>query len=350
MASESILDLDTLIQPIPGADPAGGPVPGNVLLEFDEFRKEPDPLDPDLTGHYKPEWSKIVDIAKDTLKTKSKHLLAGVRMLEALTKSKGVPGLRDGLLLLDRLSSDCWDRLLPKPDDGEGMEIRVGPFQWLNDRTRGAKFPQTIGKCPLVYAGQPFSYHDWIDPARKEEVTEAIPKIDAKRLRTTYEDLIAARDAVQALSNTLNEKLGFEEAPDFLSAENPDNIGNAIQSCVAMMVEVAKKRNVQLTDEPAAEAAESAGEGSSAGESEPSSFGPVGVARDREGLYRQLHQIAENLRRMEPHSPIPYLLERCVKMGSLPFPELMREMVRTAGAVDEIELLLGLPKHSEAGS
>jgi type VI secretion system protein ImpA len=66
-------------------------------------------------------------------------------------------------------------------------------------------------------------------------------------------------------------------------------------------------------------------------------------------LYRQLAQIADALKRIEPHSPIPYLLERCVRLGAMPFPELMREVIREAGALDEIDRLLGLTREGGGG-
>ena len=69
----------------------------------------------------------------------------------------------------------------------------------------------------------------------------------------------------------------------------------------------------------------------------------------RDQLYRQLAQIADALKRIEPHSPIPYLLERCVKLGAMPFPELMREVIREAGTLDELDRLLGLKREEGGG-
>ena len=90
--------------------------------------------------------------------------------------------------------------------------------------------------------------------------------------------------------------------------------------------------------------------GSSEGENgTPASSGgsedmtPISVGKtNREGLYRQLEQIADALQRIEPHSPIPFLLKRAVRLGSLPFPELMRAIIREAGTINELERLLGL--------
>lgn len=352
MPSAPILDIESLLQPIPGSDPAGGPMPDDVRNELNELRKEPIPNDPE-TANLKPDWARIVRIATDTLTKKSKHLIVAARLLEALTKRDGIRGLRDGLQLLERLTAECWDRLHPQPDEDDGMSVRAGPYQWFNDRTRSAMLPQAVGNCPLVIRdGQSFCYHDWIDATKKEELNKAIPGFNPKNLRNTYEDLIAARDALKNLETSLNEKLGVEDTPDFTGTDNPDNLGTAIRNCLLMVEDMAKKRGAPLTDEAAPEASSAAPPEETSDSATPAinRSSAVGIAQNRDGLYRQIQQIADQLRQLEPHSPIPYLLDRCVRMGALPFPQLVKDMISTAGAVDEIEKLLGIPKPTDESS
>ncbi len=343
MSSPPVLDLDALLLPIPGEKPAGVALADSIRLELDEYRKEPDPLDPG-TADRKPEWGKIIRITSDALATKTKDLLIGARLLEAATKKEGVPGLRDGLKLLHRLVEECWDRLHPMPEEGEGMEVRCGPFNWLNDSTRGAKFPQLLGTLALVKPnGIAISYLEWLDAGRKAELEELLPKIKPAMLRTAYEDLVATRQTLQDLSTSLDTKIGTDIAPDLLSAENPNNLGNAIGHNIRLVEELAYRCNIPLTDEAAAEQGGSP-EDNSTSETPASSGTPGAVAGNREGLYRQVQQIADTLKRLEPHSPIPYLLERCVKLGALPFPELMRAIIRETSTLDELDRLMGLEK------
>ena len=67
--------------------------------------------------------------------------------------------------------------------------------------------------------------------------------------------------------------------------------------------------------------------------------GPGGASRDE--LYRRVGEIAAALERLEPHSPVPLLLKRCVRLGGMAFPELMRELVREVNTLDEFDRLLG---------
>ncbi len=344
MTSAAVLALDELVLPISDACPSGEPLADAVRLQLDELRKEPDDFDSSTAGR-QADWPKVIRLATDNLKGKSKDLLLAVRLVEGITKKHGLAGLRDGLQLLARLSVECWDYLHPIPGPGEDAEVRVGAFNWLNDAMRGAKFPQAIRSIPLVKgAGKTFAYVDWITPDRKAELDEAMPKVEIPALKVAYEDLQAAWSALEDLSRTLDEKLGNEVAPNFLSPENTASIGTAIENGLQLLREVARKRGVELDASAATESSEKTSE---SGASPSSSGGSAPLGNSRDELYRQIEAIANNLKRLEPHSPIPFMLERCVRLGSLPFPSLMRAIIRESGTLDELDRIMGIEPAAE---
>ena len=341
MISPAVLKLDELILPIPGPAPSGEPLADGVRLQLDELRKEPDDFDPSTAGRIA-DWPKIIRLASENLQVKSKDLLLAVRLVEAITKKNGLAGLRDGLQLLGRLSADCWEYLHPIPGPGEDAEIRVGPFNWLNDAMRGAKFPQVITALPLVKAGtKAFAYVDSIVAARKKELEESVPKIDMAALQTTYEDLQEAKRALEELSKTLDERLGSDVAPNFLSPENTASMGTALDQCIHMVWGLGKRRGVDFGAAPAVAAEAEAGD---AADATGAAAAPVSVANTREELYKQLGLIATTLKRIEPHSPIPFMLDRCVRLGMLPFPVLMRAIMRETAPLDELDRIMGIEK------
>jgi type VI secretion system protein ImpA len=151
---------------------------------------------------------------------------------------------------------------------------------------------------------------------------------------------VAARLALADLVTTLAAKrVDPDNTPDYSSHDTPGNLGTALDKCIDMVEEIAKRRNFPLVP-PVPGSEQQSGTNSSSSETGAA----VSLAGTREGLYRQLGEIAAALRRIEPHSPIPFLLERCVKLGAMPFPELMRAMIRENSAVDEVERLLGIDK------
>ena len=63
---------------------------------------------------------------------------------------------------------------------------------------------------------------------------------------------------------------------------------------------------------------------------------------DRNHAYQLLDEIAQYLARAEPHSPTPYLLRRAVAWGSMPLPELMREVMSQEGDLNRYFAMLGM--------
>src|SRR5260370_37148492 len=168
MASPFVLNFEPLLAPIPGDNPAGGAIPFEIREKLEEGRKEinledfdkNDPARP--TEAKKADWAGIIRVAQDTRAKTSKDLLVSARLTEALVKQHGFAGLRDGLHLMRLLVDQCWDRLNPSIEDGD-LEVRAGPFNWLADAEKGARFPHSVRRVPLMDAGK----GDKADKAKK---------------------------------------------------------------------------------------------------------------------------------------------------------------------------------------
>jgi type VI secretion system protein ImpA len=338
------LDLTVLLSPIPGNDPAGNPLADDVRRKLDDLRREPDEFEK-MSGAQdkKADWRGVIDLAEETLTGSSKDLLVAARLAEALTKTDGFPGFLQGLNLLTQLVTDCWDRIHPKPE-GEDYTSRIGSFRWLNDANRGAKFPSTIANLQLFKKDETVYSFVYVaanaKPSQREEferVFDGLKVADLQQFRKTAEAVRASYQALQALGKALDGKLA-ENAPDLVSQENPDNLGRTLQGVVECVDRLMKKSGLEGV-------AAKPGSGTD-GESSDKDGGNSVESKQasREALYQKVGEIAEVLNRLEPHSPIPYLLKRIVRLGALPFPDLMRELVRERSTIDEFDRLLGIPK------
>lgn len=327
----SLLEFDALIAPIDGGQPAGVRVPADVRKKMEDARKEFEPNPDDPSGApvpKKPDWSAIVRLATDSLTSKSKDLLAAVRLVEALTKRDGFAGLRDGLKLLRLLVTDCWDRIHPLIEEPEDIEARVGPFEWLNEAEGGAWFPTSVRNLALLRVnGQLVSLQNCQEskigdePLPPEALRAATPASE-----TTVADVAECVTELEAIDRALADRMA-DQAPSLI---NLREVLRAAQGFLARL------------QSPATEASE---EGTGAdGAVENGGAVKPGGALNRADTYRQLAMLADRLAMLEPHSPIPDLLRWAVKLGNMPFRELIREFVREPSVLADIRRQFGIPE------
>jgi type VI secretion system protein ImpA len=337
MASPPILDFNTLEAPIPGDAPAGVPLPFELRETLTRNRIDDNPENfpesarPTLR---KADWKAIVELSKTALTKTSKDLLAATRLLEALVKLHGFAGLRDGLRLLRILVEKCWDRIHPTIEDGD-LDLRAGPFLWLDDPGTGARFPSTLRLTPLIsHEGQTYCLEDWNPSAvgkaspNREGFERAAAALSLENCQRIVEDMTEAQAELRQLSAALTAKMG-PAAPALIG------VREALEACVTLMQQIlARKRPPEApkSDTPT-------------GPAEPGKSGvatPSTPVKTRAEAYRQIAQAAAVLKELEPHSPIPYLIQRAVELGSMPFPELIKDLVRDPKIVQEMNRELGI--------
>jgi type VI secretion system protein ImpA len=347
MPSPPVLDLDELIVPIPGDSPAGGSVPFAVREKLEEYRKEVDPNDFDAKDPMRPEspqkadWVAVVRLARETLSDTSKDLLVAARLTEGLTKAHGFGGLRDGLRLMRRLVTEGWDRLNPVIESEDDLEVRAAPFYWLDEADRGARFPNTLRQVPMVGGeGGRYGWLQWkqaqggkdgIAPADIDKAIEATPR---EHCQAMVEDLTESWQEIDTLAKELNGKMG-QYAPAFTG------LRQAVGECRALAQQILQRKGPDLShvgEEGDGEATEGGASGSADG---GGSFLGRQV-NSRAQVYQQLAQTAALLQRLEPHSPIPYLINRAVELGALSFPELMRQLIRDSDVLALMNRELGI--------
>lgn len=330
MASPPLLDLDALLTPIEGDD--GTAIPRMERGELDDLRKEKD--DPAQVGQtIKANWPEIIKRSQQLLQTRSKDLVIASRLVEALFQQHGFSALSTGFQLLRRMLVECWDKLCPPVEDGD-LDPRAGAIGWLCSRDMGARFPSSIRLRPLLRGQEGFySFLDWQHAqenrpnVNKEDVAKAMQRVsldDCVRLHDIFAD--AVKDLTE-FGETLRERLAGD-APDIAE------LRSALVQCQQLMQQLIKEKK------PPEEAAASEAATQESEDGAPSAKGPVG---SRAEAYRQLAQAAAVLRQLEPHSPIPYLVQRAVQMGALPFPEMIRELIREPNVLSELRRELGIP-------
>jgi type VI secretion system protein ImpA len=349
MTSPPVLDFAALLAPIPGEDPSGSAVPVETRHRLEEARREDNPDDYAPDDPMRPEtftradWPGIVDLAQQTLTQASKDLFVAARLTEALVRLHGFAGLRDGLHLLHDLVDQCWDRLRPTIEDGD-VEVRASPFFWLDDPAdRGARLPATIRQLPLVArkeGNQEFAYGrvHWDSQSKdprnrvpREDFEAAILTTPLERCETLLADIAQSRDELGKLIQGLGVRLGP-------AAPGLNGLLQAVEECRGLMQQIVQRKRPVSSPEA---------DKTLDGQTAPGAEAPAAAApASRAAAYRQLAQAAALLRELEPHSPIPYLVERAVELGALPFPQLIKALIRDANVLGELNRELGIKEPS----
>jgi type VI secretion system protein ImpA len=341
MSESSALDIDALLAPIPGAKPAGDATAYSYRLreKLGNLRVEERPEDFDDATRpeqlKRADYPAVVRLATEALTSQSKDLRIVCHLIEALAKSSGFAGLRDGLCLLKRLIAECWDRLEPSIEDGD-LDARSSPLaNLLDDPDRGFCFPNTIRQLP-VFAGQ--SVLSWQKVLTKKEPDDekTIALVQAK---ATPQALAPIKEAIEGclielaeLTKALDEQFK-ETSPGLLNLKKA--LEDAQRMVASLLPRSAAAPQASAAASPAADQATP-----SAVATIPASY--VNVASAREAVYGDLTRAAETLAQLEPHSPIPYLVRRAVDLGKLPFPQLMQQLIREERILTDLQREFGL--------
>ncbi len=332
-----LLDFAALTAAIPGEAPAGQPgAYGDLRREFERMRKEVDPVRP--TVPLKADWEGLVKLATESLGKTSKDLRIASHLTEALVKLHGFAGLRDGLRLMRLLVEQCWERINPPVEDGD-VGVRAGPFETMDKEDKGIRFPVTLKRVPLVgIEKEVIGCLDW-KPIQdgKGQVTraaleQAIREVPTATWEARLQDLIQGLAELNLLKKALLERLGAQ-APALVGLQQ------AVQDCLAILHDIKKL----LPAEPPPETAGPRPAGNGAA---PAAVAPKGASR--KDVYDQLRHLANVLRDLEPHSPIPHLIDRAVELGRMPFPLLLKEMVREDKILKELNREFGIREEPAA--
>lgn len=293
-------------------------------------------------------WVTVCDVASRILSSSSKDLEVSTWYLEGLVRLNGVSGLRDGLLLINRLVHDHWEGLFPRPDE-DGIETLVSCLTGLNgdggDGTlltplRNLEITNDTGFGTFTFwQYQQARDADRIeDEDRKAERVEAlgyslddINKTVVQTDLTTCQNYISTLEECSTLfketSAKLRELCAGEAPPSSKISELLDEILRTTRFIY--------KEKIQAAEEAAAEeavaedvgATESAVEGVTSGKVIQMKQGSVGPIASREDALKRLEEVAKYFRQYEPHTPLAPGIERLVSWGRMTVSELMMELI-----------------------
>jgi len=351
MATKPLLDFEALLAPIPGENPAGSLL--RYTGDYDEIKAlQPKPdRDAFESSGQEGQWPKLIEVASQKLREKSKDLQIAAWLTEGLVHRSGFAGFRDGLKLIQGLLDRFWDHVYPLPD-GDDLESRSSPMLGMLEAKDSAKAIRWIGEIallpePIKAAGKDeavqVTYNLWYSivqapqadkKALQAPMEAAEAKAPAAFLQGIYADLEEAEAALQALKEVMVKRFG-PAAPGVTGASD------ALAKCKARLKSVLAKRGISVGPVEGNGQPGLSGEGAE-GKLAAANGAASGPISSREEALARLREVAEYFRQVEPHSPVPYLIQRAINWSRMSFDQLLVELVKDKNSRNDINSTLGI--------
>jgi type VI secretion system protein ImpA len=285
------------------------------------------------------------------LETRSKDLQIAAWLAEAWLHLHGFSGTAAGFELMHALCERYWEELHPRID-AQDPDFRNAPLIWLN-----RKLPVKLKLRPITapQSGDvpPFSWADWevacqadhaASKAKSAEEMKHGPSLAAFQQSVRLTPAPHLRDLLNGVEQTILYCGKLESLLDErLQKDSPGLVAirSTSEDIAGLLSSLLRERTTLETSE---ELAHLAAHMQESGESE--AIYPRALIRTRGEAYALLAEIADFLEQTEPHSPTPHLLRRAVNWGSLPFAQLLPELIRNQSELSEIARLLSLKTSS----
>jgi type VI secretion system protein ImpA len=359
VGSPQSIDIESLLAPVSETAPTGSNVrddasPSSPYFRLKDLRKAARVAERNAdsrgedAGHV-PEWKTARDLAAAIIAGRSKDLEVTAWLIEALVRTDGFAGLRDGFRLARNLIERYWDTLYSLEDD-EGIATKVAPLTGLNGVDGDGTLIQPIKKVPVTKPGANGTYAAYHyeqalslsqikdDDVRARRMESGMVTVEQFKSAVNesggpfYVDLLAdigdSLSELEAFTTVLNERAGHA-APPVSAIRNVltatlESVGHFSKDLVEQERLAAERKEASTTDQ------KRAGNGLEPGHGQFAAF--EGQFRSREEALRLLDEVAEFFGRYEPHSPIGSSLKETVRRARMPFSELLRELVPDTAA------------------
>ena len=263
------VDIDALLTPIPGDNPAGENLRyTSIYEEIKEARRADDPLD---RGDWQREiktsdWDLVIKRAVEALTKRTKDLQIASWLTEGLMETDGFNGLATGLGILTGFLRDYWEHLYPEIEDGD-LDFRAAPIESMNDKlwpsikqisitdrrvTPGYSWFKWQESRQVGYEANSIDKYGSVDGNKKKARDELIAegKLTAEDFdaavalssRTFYESL------AENLSACFREFKAFDKTVDEKFDPNPPKLAEfrgALEDCERLIMKILKEKRQQ---------------------------------------------------------------------------------------------------------
>ena len=329
----AVLEIAKLLAPIAGDAPAGPNLeydPAFAALEKAAAGKPEQVMGGTVSPAEPPDWNVVLAGAVELL-GRTKDLRVAVHATRALLHRNGVLAFTEGITLVRGLLEAHWAVVHPQldPEDDNDPTMRItalaalaAPALMLALRTSPLVESRALGGVSFAdlhpSSGAP-------DAARISGAFEAAELASIEAMAAALATAAADLRAIDAVFETQTGERG----PDFAPLLDYFNKGH-----LALAQRVSTLKPATVTPEGEAAAA-----GSQPAAAPPPPRGLSGDILTREDVVKALDKICEYYAGHEPASPVPLIAQRCKKLVTMSFFEMLAEVA--PDSVKQAQLVVG---------
>ncbi len=328
-------EIEQLLEPIPGDNPAGKNLRYSLYDAIKEARREED-------SGPRGEWEQreiktanfgqVIKISEQALRQSSKDLWIAAWLTEAWIYEYGMPGLTSGLQLAEGLITRFWDGLYPELDE-EDVEPRLPPLEWV-----GSYFDPSKGSSPILalrrvaLTNKGFNWFDYQDSHRgasggegkitREEWNKDFEATKKQFYKDLERDSKASLQALASLDASCHARFG-----DLAPSLRPLRTAlEELENLVHILLSEKLKKEPDLAEPGTKSVAVAGGPTEVHGRAEISEIAAVqqldisklsGEITAVEHAALHVAAAAQFIRHNDPSSPISYLLLRALRWGEV---------------------------------
>lgn len=341
------LEVDRLLAPISDTEPAGPNLEYDaafIALEKAAIGKPEQQIGGTIVPGEPPDWNAVAEQAVALL-GRTKDLRAAVRLAEASANRHGVSGFSESVAVVRGLIDRYWAVVHPQldPDDDNDPTMRLTALAAL------ATQPvfNALRSAPLLSSRSlgPVSLHDFgvdasgrleADKADASKMQAAFVESELATLELVLASVVSAQEALSGIEAALQTHAGTQ-GPDF----------GGLTRILFQAKQVLEPRVTQRRQEERPQSVGAAdGSDGNAGAGQPQAARAVrGDIVSREDVVRAIDRICAYYEKNEPSSPVPLLLQRCKRLVTSSFVEILKDLA--PDSMKQIEIVAGKPAKEE---
>lgn len=363
MDTDIDINLDALIAPISAENPSGNNLRNDIsanslYYQIKDARNHARSIERQLVqggdaSLLSPiaDWKKVLNLSVDILSTKSKDLEICAWFIESLIRIQQFEGLRKGFYVTQQLVEQFWETLYPLPEEND-ISMRVAALGGLNGDESEGTLIAPIDNVPLISSKTygDFSFWQYQQASDVNKIQD--PEKKAKRIADGVTDFATIELAIKetsagffvnlinSLNNCLTEFATLHKILDSkCGSESPP--ASQIRDALTHYLDIVKYISQDILALTVVGDSQNPETGLQTDKSQHQGID------DRHQALATLNSIADFFRRTEPHSPLPYLIEKVIRWGNMPLPDLLMELIPDQNAQTYLFNLAGIQKKNQ---